>query len=66
MIEVIERCFSERVKSDDWQQKLKVMIPSYGQSLDENEELLHAVRERTLDTLGLEHREGKAGSKKRR
>jgi malate dehydrogenase (quinone) len=66
MIEVIERCFAERVKSDDWQKKLKVMIPSYGQSLDENEELLHAVRERTLATLGLEHREGKAGSKKRR
>jgi malate dehydrogenase (quinone) len=66
MIEVIERCFPARIKSDDWQRKIKEMIPSYGESLDENEELLHAVRERTLATLGLEHREGKAGSKKRR
>jgi malate dehydrogenase (quinone) len=61
MIEVIERCFKSRVKSADWQRKLKLMIPSYGKSLDENEALLHAVRERTLAALGLEHREGKAG-----
>jgi malate dehydrogenase (quinone) len=61
MIEVIERCFKSRLKSADWQRKLKLMIPSYGESLDENEALLHAVRERTLATLGLEHREGKLG-----
>ncbi|MDD4930101.1 MAG: malate dehydrogenase (quinone) [Gallionella sp.] len=63
MIEVIERCFAERVQSADWQQKLKEMIPSYGQSLDDDAELLHRVRERTLATLGLEHRAGKTGSK---
>ena len=61
MIEVIERCFKSRVKSADWQRKLKLMIPSYGESLDDNEALLHAVRERTLATLGLRHREGKTG-----
>jgi malate dehydrogenase (quinone) len=61
MLEVIERCFKSRVKSADWQRKLKKMIPSYGESLDENVALLHTVRERTLATLGLEHREGKAG-----
>jgi malate dehydrogenase (quinone) len=61
MLEVIERCFKSRVRSADWQRKLKKMIPSYGESLDENVALLHAVRERTLATLGLEHREGKAG-----
>jgi malate dehydrogenase (quinone) len=65
MIEVIERCFKSRIKSADWQRKLKEMIPSYGESLDENVALLHAVRERTLATLGLEHREGKTGSKKK-
>jgi hypothetical protein len=42
------------------------MIPSYGESLDENETLLHAVRERTLATLGLEHRAGKIKSVKRK
>jgi malate dehydrogenase (quinone) len=66
MIEVIERCFADRVASEDWQNKLKQMIPSYGESLDENETLLHAVRERTLATLGLEHRAGKIKSVKRK
>lgn len=65
MIEVIERCFSDRVATEHWQEKIKKMIPSYGESLDENEELLHLVRERTLATLGLEHRAGKLGSKPR-
>ncbi|MGB8410891.1 MAG: malate:quinone oxidoreductase, partial [Gallionella sp.] len=61
MLEVIERCFGSRIRSADWQRKLKRMIPSYGESLDENVDLLHAVRERTLATLGLEHRKGKTG-----
>ena len=66
MVKVIERCFRQRVKSADWQRKLKLMIPSYGKSLDENESLLHAVRERTLATLGLRHREGRAGNAAKR
>lgn len=53
MVEVIERCFPSRAKSADWQHKLKQMIPSYGQSLDEDVALLHAVRDRTLSTLAL-------------
>ncbi len=59
MIEVIERCFKSQLKSADWKRKLKRMIPSYGESLDQNETLLHAVRERTLATLRLEHREAR-------
>ncbi len=54
MIEVIERCFKTRMKSAEWKRKMKEMIPSYGESLDENVELLHAVRRRTLATLKLE------------
>ncbi len=65
MIEVLERCFASRVKSPEWQRKLKEMVPSYSESLDENVPLLHAVRERTLATLGLEHRDGKSGSRKK-
>lgn len=55
MLEVIERCFSSRMS--DWQPKLKQMIPSYGESLDENAALLHTVRERTLATLKLAEKE---------
>jgi malate dehydrogenase (quinone) len=53
MLAVIERCFKSRLQSAEWQQKLKTMIPSYGESLDENEELLHVTREKTRATLKL-------------
>ena len=53
MIDVIERCFPEKIKSDDWQERMRLMVPSYGQSLVDNAELLHEVRERTLTTLRL-------------
>ncbi|OIR16065.1 malate:quinone oxidoreductase [mine drainage metagenome] len=53
MIEVIERCFKQRMKSADWKHKMKEMVPSYGESLDENVKLLHEVRRRTLSTLRL-------------
>lgn len=53
MLEVLQRCYPERMASGEWQAKLKEMIPSYGESLDENVPLLHEVRERTLRVLKL-------------
>lgn len=53
MINVIERCFSSHTKSTDWQQKMKALVPSYGESLVDNAELLAKVRARTLRTLKL-------------
>lgn len=53
MIDVIERCFPERIKSDDWQEAMRRMVPSYGKSLVDDEALLTEVRQRTLTTLGL-------------
>jgi malate dehydrogenase (quinone) len=53
MIEVVERCFKQRMKSADWKHKMKEMIPSYGEALDEDVALLHEVRRRTLSTLRL-------------
>jgi malate dehydrogenase (quinone) len=53
MVQVLERCFRQRMKSAEWKRKMKEMIPSYGESLDENASLLREVRERTLATLRL-------------
>lgn len=53
MIDVIERCFKMRMAEPGWQEKMREMVPSYGQSLIENAELLRSVRQRTLATLGL-------------
>ena len=59
MIEVVERCFKSHLKTAAWKHKMKEMIPSYGESLDENVPLLHEVRKKTLATLHLNAR--KAG-----
>jgi malate dehydrogenase (quinone) len=52
MLAVIERCFAARVNTE-WQQKLKQLIPSYGESLIGNAELLKTVRHYTKQTLNL-------------
>ncbi len=53
MLSLIERCFPDRMTSLTWQQRMKKMIPSYGESLIDNADLLQAVRTRTLGALGL-------------
>ncbi|MEO9656185.1 malate dehydrogenase (quinone) [Marinomonas sp.] len=53
MIGILERSFPEKIASESWQAKLKEMVPSYGQSLVENTDLLLSIRERTLSTLNL-------------
>lgn len=52
MIEVLEKCFASRMQGE-WKAGLKKMIPSYGESLIDNAELLKQTRERTLSVLGL-------------
>lgn len=54
MTEVIKRCFSDRVQTQEWKVKMRTMVPSYGQSLIEDAELLKEVRTRTLSTLQLQ------------
>ena len=53
MIDVLERCFPEKMKTTQWQERIRDLVPSYGQSLVEDEALLNKVRERTLSTLKL-------------
>ncbi|WP_372966396.1 malate dehydrogenase (quinone) [Marinobacter sp.] len=53
MLNVLERCFPEKMQSKQWQERMRDLVPSYGQSLVEDEELLNSVRARTLATLQL-------------
>ena len=53
MIDVLERCFTSKLNTQDWQQKLKQLVPSYGESLIENADLLKTVRKSTQQTLKL-------------
>ena len=53
MIQVIERCFAEKLKRGGWGAKLKELIPSYGQSLAENTVLCQRVRAETAAVLNI-------------
>jgi malate dehydrogenase (quinone) len=53
MINVLERCFSAQLKSENWQQKMQQLVPSYQMSLINDASLLKTVRQRTLSTLKL-------------
>ncbi len=53
MLGLIERCFPEKVMTEEWQRILKKMIPSYGQSLLKNPSLSDEIRARTSEVLGL-------------
>lgn len=53
MLDLIEKCFPENFASQQWQSKLVEMIPSFGQKLNENPELLAKVRGKTCSSLGL-------------
>jgi len=53
MIDVIERCFKDKLAEPSWKKKMIEMIPSYGQSLVENEQLLNSVKAKSLETLKL-------------
>jgi malate dehydrogenase (quinone) len=44
MLDVLERCFPEKIKSENWQVTLKRMLPSYGKKLNEDAELCSQVR----------------------
>jgi len=54
MIQVLEKCFAEKVQNE-WKEKLKEIIPSYGQKLSENPALTEAVRHYTKEKLELEY-----------
>lgn len=53
MVDVVERCFADQLSDPQWQTKMVQMIPSYGQSLIEDEALLDKVKRATLTNLGL-------------
>ena len=54
MLTLLERCFPDKIKSDENQAKLREMIPSYGRSLAKDPALLKELRKHTSEVLGLE------------
>jgi malate dehydrogenase (quinone) len=53
MLDVLKKCFPAEMASDDWNKKLKEMIPTYGKSLAEDEELCKKTRAESKKVLNL-------------
>lgn len=53
MLDLLNRCFKDQVKTPEWQQKLKQMVPSFGQTLNDKPELSDEVRKHTATILKL-------------
>jgi malate dehydrogenase (quinone) len=51
MLDLLKCCFKDKMNSEEWQTKLKEMIPSYGLSLAKDAVLCQAIRKRTTDIL---------------
>jgi len=51
MLDVLARCFPERM--DEWEPKIKEMVPSYGVSLTDNPELARDIHTTTAQALKL-------------
>lgn len=54
-VELIEKYFGSTLLGKDWPEKLKELIPSYGESLIENADLCQKIRAETASVLGLKH-----------
>ena len=54
MLDVMEKCFPAKIKTPEWQSKLKEIIPTYGKSLSSDPVLCKAIRKQTSEILGLE------------
>ncbi|MEM7792312.1 MAG: malate dehydrogenase (quinone) [Verrucomicrobiota bacterium] len=53
MLEVLERCFPDELKTDAWRDRLSAMVPSYGVSLSRDVDLYREIRRRVDTSLGL-------------
>ena len=52
-LEILGHMFPDKLSSEQWQKAIKLMIPSYGESLIENAALFQSIHERNNAILGL-------------
>ena len=53
MLEVLERCFAERLSSPSWRERLQQLLPSYGSDPAGDGSVLQSMRARSNAELGL-------------
>ena len=52
MLEVLQRCFPERLASADWQERLLALLPSFYSDPKSDPDVLKGMRERSDGLLG--------------
>ena len=52
-LSILQHMFPDRYQSDAWQQAIKTMIPSFGESLTERADLFRRIQSRSHSILGL-------------
>jgi malate dehydrogenase (quinone) len=53
MLDLLKKCFPDRLATQDWQEKLKEMIPTYGSSLATDRALCEQTRKWSSEVLQL-------------
>jgi malate dehydrogenase (quinone) len=53
MLTLLERCFKDKINTDEWQRKLRAIFPFYKQTLSENEVLYNQISASNSEVLNL-------------
>ena len=53
MLDLLDRCFKNKLQTAEWQTKIRTMIPTYGENLAENDVLCKETRAKTSALLKL-------------
>lgn len=53
ILEVLERCFTDKLQTPEWKQKMQEMVRSYGVSLADDKELYEELRSKADAKLGI-------------
>ncbi len=52
MLDVLQRCWSQKLATKTWKEKLSQLLPSFGRDIKQNEALFQQTRERNNEILG--------------
>ena len=52
MLQVLSNCWAEKMQTEAWKERLRNLVPSFGQNINEDFSLLKKIRERNDKTLG--------------
>lgn len=55
MLDLLNRCFKDQVSTPEWQKQLKLMVPSYGQTLNDQPDFSDEIRKHTAEILKLDN-----------